>query len=83
MLRAGVVPAIASHCLYLECSAIKGPGMSHKPLIGSVSGQAALLHPTMTMDGAPETLWRGLPNQSLARIGSVGCKKVLRYASIG
>jgi hypothetical protein len=55
MLRAVLVPAIASHCLYLECSAIKGPGLSHTPLHVAVSGQEVLLHPTMTMDCAPET----------------------------
>jgi hypothetical protein len=44
MLGAFVVLGIASHCVYLERSAIKGPGLSHKPPHVSVSGQEALLH---------------------------------------
>ena len=42
MLGAVVVPGIASHGVYLECSALKGPGVSHAaPRISERSGIVA------------------------------------------
>ena len=82
MLRAVVVPAIASHCLYRSAVRSKSGNVPQAaPRISERSGSVAAPnndHGLHTRDAVTRS-----SAQFSARIGSVGCKKVRRYAALG